>query len=161
MRRISRDAVPAPVVGITSPSMVEDGFGAGAAGVISWQLYQAPQWVQGLEVSAFRRMPCLQIRRISVISIAMTRVFHLLPAAALALLLNACQQHSQVSSPVSLMESNSESKVTSTTNSSQVVKSDEEWRKILTPEQYRVLRHAATERPFGPAYEEFKKQGAG
>lgn len=42
-----------------------------------------------------------------------------------------------------------------------VAKSDEEWRKLLTPEQYRVLRQAGTERAFGPAYEEFKKQGAG
>jgi peptide-methionine (R)-S-oxide reductase len=42
-----------------------------------------------------------------------------------------------------------------------VVKSDEEWRKSLTPEQYRVLRQAGTERAFGSAYDEFKKQGAG
>ena len=47
------------------------------------------------------------------------------------------------------------------TNASRVTKTDEEWRKELTPEQYRVLRQAGTERAFGPAYDEFKKQGEG
>jgi peptide-methionine (R)-S-oxide reductase len=42
-----------------------------------------------------------------------------------------------------------------------VQKSDAEWRRELTPEQYRVLRQAGTERPFGPAYAEFNSQGAG
>jgi peptide-methionine (R)-S-oxide reductase len=42
-----------------------------------------------------------------------------------------------------------------------VIKTDEEWRKQLTPEQYRVLRQAGTERAFGATYEEFKKQGEG
>ncbi len=42
-----------------------------------------------------------------------------------------------------------------------VTKTDEEWRKELTPEQYRVLRQAGTERAFGAAYEEFKNQGEG
>ncbi|MCB1230337.1 MAG: peptide-methionine (R)-S-oxide reductase MsrB [Verrucomicrobiae bacterium] len=42
-----------------------------------------------------------------------------------------------------------------------VEKTDEEWKKELTPEQYRILRKAGTERANGEVYEEFKKQGAG
>jgi len=45
--------------------------------------------------------------------------------------------------------------------SGKVVKSDEEWRKLLTPEQYRILRKAATEAPNGAVYKEFKHQGQG
>jgi peptide-methionine (R)-S-oxide reductase len=42
-----------------------------------------------------------------------------------------------------------------------VVKSEEEWKKELTPEQYRILRQAGTERAFGQVYKEFKSQGEG
>ncbi len=42
-----------------------------------------------------------------------------------------------------------------------VEKSDEEWKKTLTPEQYRILREAGTERPNGEVYKEFNKQGEG
>ncbi len=39
-----------------------------------------------------------------------------------------------------------------------VAKSDEEWRKTLTPEQYRVLRKKGTERPFtGELVDNFDK----
>ena len=50
---------------------------------------------------------------------------------------------------------------TQTEKAEKVVKTDEEWRKLLTPEQYRVTRTAGTERPFGAAYEEFNNQGEG
>ncbi len=33
-----------------------------------------------------------------------------------------------------------------------VTKTDEEWKKMLTPEEYEVTRHAATERPFTGKY---------
>jgi len=46
-------------------------------------------------------------------------------------------------------------------NDSKVTKTDDEWRKKLTPEQYAVTRHAATESPFGEAYEKFNAQGEG
>lgn len=42
-----------------------------------------------------------------------------------------------------------------------VVKTDEEWKKQLTPEQYRILRGAGTERANGQVYKEFKEQGKG
>jgi peptide-methionine (R)-S-oxide reductase len=42
-----------------------------------------------------------------------------------------------------------------------VKKTDEEWKKILTPEQYRILRESGTEAPNGAAYKEFQKQGKG
>lgn len=42
-----------------------------------------------------------------------------------------------------------------------VQKTDEEWKKILTPEQYEILRKAGTERANGQVYGEFKAQGGG
>ncbi len=42
-----------------------------------------------------------------------------------------------------------------------VEKTDAEWRELLTPEQYRILRQAGTERPHGAVYKEFKTHGEG
>jgi methionine-R-sulfoxide reductase len=52
--------------------------------------------------------------------------------------------------------------VNSTTNQTMnfpVTKTDAEWRKELTPEQYRVLRQADTERPFTGIYWNTKEPG--
>ena len=40
-----------------------------------------------------------------------------------------------------------------------IIKSDEEWKKTLTPEQYRVLREKGTEMPFTGAYYQSKETG--
>ena len=46
-----------------------------------------------------------------------------------------------------------------TTKQFEVVKTDEEWRKILKPEQYQVLRRHATERPGSCALLQEKRAG--
>ena len=46
-------------------------------------------------------------------------------------------------------------------NKKMITKSEEEWKSQLTPEQFRILRKAGTERPNGKVYDEFKKQGKG
>jgi peptide-methionine (R)-S-oxide reductase len=41
----------------------------------------------------------------------------------------------------------------------EVTHTDAEWRKLLTPDQYAVLRHAATERPFSSPLDREKRRG--
>ncbi len=43
--------------------------------------------------------------------------------------------------------------------SEKIIKSDEEWRRELSPEQYAVLRQQATERPFTGQYVNSKAEG--
>jgi peptide-methionine (R)-S-oxide reductase len=47
------------------------------------------------------------------------------------------------------------------TETKKVMKTEEEWKAQLTPEEFRILRKAGTERPNGKIYEEFKEHGTG
>ena len=48
---------------------------------------------------------------------------------------------------------------TDTGKTGNAVKSDEEWRKTLTPEEFRVTRQHGTERPFSHPYAQEKREG--
>jgi peptide-methionine (R)-S-oxide reductase len=50
---------------------------------------------------------------------------------------------------------------TKTMETGKVIKTDEEWRQKLTPEQFAITRRAGTERAHGAAYEKFEKEGEG
>jgi len=59
--------------------------------------------------------------------------------------------HSSQKSTVPVMES--------ITMSDQVVRSEEEWKQLLTPEQYRVLREKGTEAPYQNEFDEHFEAG--
>jgi peptide-methionine (R)-S-oxide reductase len=40
-----------------------------------------------------------------------------------------------------------------------IIKSDEEWKSMLTPEQYHITRERGTERPFSGEYNDSKEKG--
>jgi peptide-methionine (R)-S-oxide reductase len=77
-----------------------------------------------------------------------------LPIAAGAFMMACSAEETQKP----LMETRTEKPAEPT---AKVVKTEEEWKKQLTPEQYHILREAGTERANGAIYKEFKNQGEG
>jgi len=63
------------------------------------------------------------------------------------------------SGPVKIVQFDDSGKKLGLVTLPKVVKTDEEWRKLLQPEQYEVTRHAATEHPFHNAYAENHAKG--
>ncbi|HKM67538.1 MAG TPA: peptide-methionine (R)-S-oxide reductase MsrB [Candidatus Acidoferrum sp.] len=64
-----------------------------------------------------------------------------------------------VSGPVKIVQFDDAGKKLGVVTLPKIVKTGEEWRKLLNPEQYQVTRHAATERPFQNAYFENHAKG--
>lgn len=77
----------------------------------------------------------------------------LLWMGGLGVFLAGCQANSETTHPVAGESLDRPTNI--------VVKTEAEWKEQLSSEQYRVLRKAGTERPFGPAYDQFKRQGVG
>lgn len=55
--------------------------------------------------------------------------------------------------------SNKNAAVYSKNDTSKVVMTDEEWKKVLSPEVYYIARQKGTERPFTSEYNDFKEAG--
>jgi len=82
-------------------------------------------------------------------------IFTSLCALGAAVLIAGCNS----SPPAVSTETGITNITTNTTMKFPVQKTDAEWHKKLTPEQYSVLREAATERPFTGAYWDTKEPG--
>lgn len=80
-------------------------------------------------------------------------------AITLFLLISSC--YGQTHTKTVVMENNSKSNLSTvgTDTSGSIVKSDAEWKKLLSPEVYYVAREKGTERPFTSKFETFKEVG--
>lgn len=81
----------------------------------------------------------------------MSKMRYLLLFATCVLCFCGCQSAAETEAQVQEWEA--------TAMSDKVVKSDEEWREILTPQQYEVTRQGGTEPPFSGEYYDHHEEG--
>lgn len=72
---------------------------------------------------------------------------------------NSCQAQNNTTKKNSMDSTKNNNPVYSTTDSTKVVLKEDEWKKILTPEQYYIARQKGTERPYTSKFENFKEKG--
>ncbi len=69
---------------------------------------------------------------------------------------NICSKHTYYQTKVSDKDQNTEKKETS---AGKILRSDSEWRKLLTPQQYNILREKGTEPPYTGVYNTHFEKG--
>lgn len=72
---------------------------------------------------------------------------------------NSCQAQNNTTKKNSMDSTKNNNPIYSTTDSTKVVLKEDEWKKILTPEQYYIARQKGTERPYTSKFENFKEKG--
>ena len=78
---------------------------------------------------------------------------------ALFLLLSSCYSQPQSKSKIMENDADKEFSKAGADTGSAIVKTDAEWKKLLSPEVYYVAREKGTERPFTSKFETFKEVG--
>jgi peptide-methionine (R)-S-oxide reductase len=79
--------------------------------------------------------------------------------ASAALLFFSCSTAQQKPSKANKMEEKKNNPVFSRTNTDKVEVSEEEWKKILSPEQFYITRQRGTERPWTSPFEQSEEIG--
>lgn len=72
---------------------------------------------------------------------------------------NSCQAQNNTTKKNSMDSTKNNNPIYSTTDSTKVALKEDEWKKILTPEQYYIARQKGTERPYTSKFENFKEKG--
>lgn len=74
-------------------------------------------------------------------------------------ILMSCQAQNIYTKNKTMSTTKNNNPMYSTTDTNKVVMKEEEWKEILTPEQYYIARQKGTERPGSSKFENFKEQG--
>lgn len=89
----------------------------------------------------------------------MKSVMFLISVVIFSLLVQGCYSQNSQSQKKSTMDTSKKTPVYSNSDTSKVVLSDDEWKKMLSPEVYNVARQKGTERPYTSKYEAFSEVG--
>jgi peptide-methionine (R)-S-oxide reductase len=79
--------------------------------------------------------------------------------AFLLFILNGCQAQNTQTKKQTMDSLKNNNPVFSKTDTSKVVLKEDEWKKVLTPEQYYIARQKGTERPYTSKFDNFKEVG--